>query len=181
MKRRLVHTLSAISLLLCVATMVLWILSIWVVTRWGYCSERWGTFYVWCGDGCTEVTYEPLLPGTVVTVTGFHAYPAHDSSSFRWGYLGFEVLQKVNEVPLGDVPPLPQIFTNASRPLGFVIPDWFICSITAVLPCLWYRSYRRHRLRKLKGSCLQCGYDLRATPDRCPECGTPIFATESNA
>jgi hypothetical protein len=59
-------------------------------------------------------------------------------------------------------------------------PYWFVILIFAILPLVWALSAARH-LRRANTSgafCVECGYDLRATPERCPECGTVPPKTE---
>ncbi len=58
------------------------------------------------------------------------------------------------------------------------VPYWFIALAFLVIPTIWWFSYRRRRrIRTLpKNRCVRCGYDIRASRERCPECGTPVSA-----
>src|ERR1051326_3740667 len=52
------------------------------------------------------------------------------------------------------------------------IPIWLPLAIFGMLPLCQVILARRARGRKRSGRCPVCGYDRRATPNRCPECGT---------
>ncbi|MGA2584685.1 MAG: hypothetical protein ABSG31_15525 [Tepidisphaeraceae bacterium] len=57
------------------------------------------------------------------------------------------------------------------------MPDWPLVILTGLPPLLWIFYNRRpirNRWRRMRGLCEVCGYDLRATPQRCPECGTMV-------
>jgi hypothetical protein len=51
------------------------------------------------------------------------------------------------------------------------IPWWSMTLLTAVASAALAARALRHRGRLHSGRCINCGYDLRATPGRCPECG----------
>lgn len=69
---------------------------------------------------------------------------------------------------------------NYPRPSRAVyFPTWVVVVVTGILPAValcrivcWHRRTRA-------GRCRRCGYDLRATPDRCPECGLVPKASQT--
>jgi len=66
--------------------------------------------------------------------------------------------------------------TGPRRAFVVLLPFWLLLLIAASLPTAvaWAPIRQRRRLKKLRQfrRCTVCSYDLRATPGRCPECGT---------
>lgn len=59
------------------------------------------------------------------------------------------------------------------------IPFWSLALLFTIAPALRLRTLLRHSRRKTKGQCQSCGYDLRATPHQCPECGAIPLPTKT--
>ena len=83
-----------------------------------------------------------------------------DPAPNAWGF-SFNVLR----TPKGYWVHGDRIFLNVFTPY------WLPMACAAVLPAIWLVLALRARRRRGIGLCTACGYDLRATPERCPECG----------
>ena len=65
---------------------------------------------------------------------------------------------------------LPIPFSAVMVALAYLPARWTILGLVRL-----HANRSRNRLANA-GLCPVCGYDLRATPDRCPECGSPVPA-----
>jgi hypothetical protein len=71
-----------------------------------------------------------------------------------------------------------QFYLVSPAPMVF-IPIYVTAIITAALPAVRLTRWWRRRRRRPEGCCRACGYDLRATPARCPECGTVVVESKA--
>jgi hypothetical protein len=166
MKRRLRNICSAVSLLLSIVLVVLWVRSYYIEDVWDRYREGWEVVKI-CG-GVVELYRNPISLG--VAQDWEHAswnYACWRSGESLWGKFGFSYDEDC--VRLG-----PGTFEERSRSrISFLIP----VLLTLVMPAV---SIIRHigRRRRLLGSlCGSCGYDMRGTPQRCPECGEVAIAS----
>ena len=57
------------------------------------------------------------------------------------------------------------------------VPHGVLAAVIGVVPAWWWfvhRAATERDRRRAHGLCRECGYDLRAASERCPECGTPV-------
>jgi hypothetical protein len=172
--RHLFTLCSAVSLVLCVAVCVLWVRS--YVTfdsyaRYGYTptSGTAGRSWWWVVES---------IRGTLAI--GGSEQP---SELFVWrsnlefhqgrGNIGFRTPDPNRLAPLVGFERRADAVdaTTTIRSWSLVIPTWALAAITALLPASYAVGVARRRRRDRAGFCRRCGYDLRASPDRCPECG----------
>jgi hypothetical protein len=131
-----------------------------------------------------------LQRGVLYVQRGTYAYGSAPQMGFSWGsaplaFVDFRCAPATPDVRLGAAgfEFLEWNRFPAWRDAEVRVPLWAMAAITAVLPgraagtALW----RRRRREYGPGRCAVCGYDLRATPQRCPECGTAVIPAEAAA
>jgi hypothetical protein len=92
-------------------------------------------------------------------------------TTIRWGHVGSVWIR--GNLVLGRFSAIRGQNTSSGFRLYIEMPCWCAPIGCGGLAMLFAGLVRvRIERQSVAGACIHCGYDLRASPDRCPECGT---------
>ena len=206
-RRRLLGVLSLLSLILCVAMVVLWVRSYWIADRLIIQKSH----YRQVGSDEEDADLLPSYRGRVASYAmrinrgsiGVHVERSvelnlgpenlrdwkqdwPEGTLVMWNRdeadAGSEHLGIFNIVNENDVLDRFGFFFGTADRTGissFIdfrlteasVPAWSVVMLLAISPAVRLVRFARSRRRNTAGLCPSCGYDWRATPGRCSECG----------
>src|SRR5688572_24057428 len=162
---RLLNIGAALSLTLCVAVLVLWARSYRTCDALVRPSSPGDRLCITSEFGVLVFEVEGPLRGSVLPTWEYFDTPLPRRWPVRTGRFGFEAYR-------GQVSHFVRLPPSAVW--GVAIPHGCAALALAALPAWGLVRHRRgltRRRRREQGLCDRCGYDLRATPGHCPECG----------
>ena len=168
--RILLNVVTLLSLLVFVATVALWTRSHAVGDQWiwhdtpgnqerfaSLASGRgWVRYGWWDNSRLSGINLPPGYRSVRTPDKGI--YPVGRSGERQFAFPGFRYDR----------------YSDGSFQPGMIVSIAYPwpAALTAVPAAVGIIRHRRDRRRRVDGLCAACGYDLRATPERCPECGT---------
>ena len=126
------------------------------------------------GGMCTQhgMSSAGAKAATTVASVKTDATAAADNASFAWHGFGYHADSR-------------KVGPNDRWVRRLWLPHWGAGVIGAIVPAIWFFRRARRKSRVERGLCGECAYDLRASHDRCPRCGTrfkhDLFHTDAPA
>ena len=181
MRRKLFILMATVSLVVCIAAGVLWVRS-YLAQMTGPMvafDDARGTVFraVRISAGADGFSFVGSAPGRVLYIRQSGSAPVDASHCGVFGSPGSvlvysppQVVQGTGFLGFGHAS---RTFPAAigGRATVISVPFWAVIVVTLALPLFALRRRLRDRRWSREGRCRACGYDLRASPDRCPECG----------
>lgn len=175
-RRRWISLAAVVSLLMCAGLIHK------AVVQFGYPPPLWMTDASrWHDDALAAAMYAVAATACVVYLcrTRQRRLPRwQDKVELRLSLYCFAVLLAL-QLPLGVIQAFRAVHNRNDPPPGHrgffsLLPVGGYVGPAIAVAIVVYDRHRTKRDRREAGCCVACGYDLRATSDRCPECGAPV-------